>query len=53
MLVSKIHTYLSDKKHLKNVITKKHAKLGLTPNRQNKGLNMTCGRHIWFSAIMG
>jgi hypothetical protein len=31
MLVSKIQTYLSDKIHLKKVITKKHAKLGLTP----------------------
>jgi hypothetical protein len=31
MLVSKIQTYLSDKMHLKKVITNKHAKLGLTP----------------------
>jgi hypothetical protein len=28
---SKIQTYLSDKMHLKKVITIKHAKLGLTP----------------------
>jgi hypothetical protein len=28
MLVSKIQTYLSDKMHLKKVITKKHAKSG-------------------------
>jgi hypothetical protein len=32
MLVSKIQTYLCDKMHLKKVITKKHAKLGLAPN---------------------
>jgi hypothetical protein len=31
MLVSKIKTSLSDKMHLKKVITKKHAKLELTP----------------------
>jgi hypothetical protein len=30
MLVSKIQTYLSDKMHLKKVVTNKHAKLGLT-----------------------
>jgi hypothetical protein len=30
MLISKIHTYLSDKMHIKKVITRKHAKLGLT-----------------------
>jgi hypothetical protein len=29
MLFSKIQTYLSDKMHLKKVITKKHPKLGL------------------------
>jgi hypothetical protein len=31
MLVSKIHTYLSDKMHLKMLLQKKHAKLGLYP----------------------
>jgi hypothetical protein len=31
MLVSKIHTYLSHKMHLKKGNTKKYAKLGLTP----------------------
>jgi hypothetical protein len=31
MLVSKIQAYLSDKMHLKKVITNKHAKFGLTP----------------------
>jgi hypothetical protein len=30
MLISKIQTYLSDKMHLKKVITNKHAKWGLT-----------------------
>jgi hypothetical protein len=29
ILVSKIQTYLSDKMHIKKVITNKHAKLGL------------------------
>jgi hypothetical protein len=31
MQVSKIQTYLSDKIHLKKLLQKKHAKLGLTP----------------------
>jgi hypothetical protein len=31
MLVPKIQIYLRGKKHLKKVIRKKHAKLGLTP----------------------
>jgi hypothetical protein len=31
LLVSKIQTYMSDKTHLKKVITKKHAKFGLAP----------------------
>jgi hypothetical protein len=31
MLVSKIQTYLSDKMHLKKVITNKHTLLGLSP----------------------
>jgi hypothetical protein len=32
MLVSKIQTYLSDKMHLKKVITNKHAIFGVSPN---------------------
>jgi hypothetical protein len=48
MLVSKIQTLISDKMHLKKVITKKHAKLGLY---QKKKISMLVQSPVFKSQV--